>query len=133
MPPRLQVVEGDRSGNEQIVFSLHHPIQRIDVMARDVVQIAAHEWQFFPGVDRGFRLPHVEITLASEVRARIYRLTKALSDPRLGGAVLKLIVAGKCIREPEIHEAIGHVPGFLLSAGSLEEAEELAATLNAHR
>lgn len=133
MSRRLHVIEGGQKADERIAFSLHTPIQQIDVPASAVLEIAAHEWQFFPGVERSYRLPYVEITLAPDVRARIYRLMKALSDPRLGVVKSKLIVAGQCICQPTIDEAIGAEPSFLLSVGTLEQAEELAASLNAQR
>jgi hypothetical protein len=133
MSPKLRVVAGGLSDDEPIVFSLQHPFQRIDVPASAVLQIAAHEWQCFPGVERGYRLPHVEITLAADIRARIYRLTTALADPKLGVVKIKMIVAGQCLFEPAIDEAIGAVPSFLLSVGGFEEAESLVASLNALR
>lgn len=127
------VIQGGLHSNERIVFSLQHPVQQIDVPASAVLGIVAHEWQFFPGVERGYPLPYVEVTLDSQIRARIYRWSKALSDPKLGIVKFKLIVAGRCVCEPVIDEPVGAVPSFILSTGDFEQAKELAALLNAQR
>ncbi len=134
-PRELKVVTGSAAipCSGRIAFSLVHPVHRIDVPVRAVLEVEACGEQTFRLPDRSsktYDIPHVRIALAPDIGARLYRLTDALmrfdSDR---DRTLEIIVKGECVSRTVVREALGPQSGFSILAYDLGEAEALAVKL----
>jgi len=70
--------------------------------------------------------PHILITLGSDVRARLYALTR-----HIVGHPLKILVGEECISEPVVREPLGTQAAFQISIYDLSDAEKLAEKIQA--
>jgi preprotein translocase subunit SecD len=132
----LKVIAGGAAvrSSEKIAFSLVHPLQCIDVPVGAVLDVEAQHDQTFQlddGSSRTFPTPHVRVTLAPDIRERLYRLTHTILRYDLHIKTLDIVIAGLCLSSPVIREPIGSLPYFSISANDFAEAEVLAAKLRA--
>lgn len=136
-PVELNLIAGGAAvrSDERIAFSLVHPVQRIDVPVRallDVEACAQETFRFSDGTSRTYDMPHVRVTLAPEIRARLYRLTHALMRfDQDADKTLAIFIGAECMFRPVVREPLGHLPSFNMSANDLPEAEAMAAKLRA--
>jgi len=123
--PELKVIAGGKR-TAKIALSLVHSSGRIDVPVKAVHWIEAREdfVYFAKGQMRALPSPHVEVNLRSDVRARLYRLTRAIV-----GESLEIFVDGKSVSKPIIREPLGGRDHLRISTFDLDEAHALAARL----
>lgn len=136
-PVELNLIAGSAAvrSDERIAFSLVHPVHRIDVPVRallDVEVCAQDTFWFSDGTSRTYDMPHVRVALAPEIRARLYRLTHTLMRfDQDADRTLAIFIGAECVLRPVIREPLGDRPSFNISANDLPEAEALAAKLRA--
>jgi preprotein translocase subunit SecD len=127
MTHSLGVIAGGRDGQARLALSLVHPRERIDVASADVVAIeAAAELTFTltDGTLKTFAAPHVELTLAPHIRARLQRLSSVIV-----GEPIDIVVGGEVVSSPVVHEPLALQGPFRISAFDMTVAETLAAKL----
>lgn len=117
--PELRVIAGS-GRTERIALSLVHASGRIDVPVEAIYSIEAHEYSRF---SKRFPLPHVEVNLRFDIRARVRNLTRAIV-----GEPLEIFVDGKSVSKPIVREPLGDLS---ISTSDLDEANALAAQLRA--
>ena len=123
--PELTVIAGS-GRTEKIALSLVHASGRIDVPVKAIHWIEAREYSPLTKRQRALSNPHVEVNLRSDIRARLYRLTRAIV-----GKPLAIFVDGKSIAKPIIREPLGGAGPLRISTFDLDEAHALAAQLRA--
>lgn len=117
--PELTVIAGS-GRTERIALSLVHASGRIDIPVDAVRSIEAHEYSRF---SQRFPLPHVEVNLRFDIRARVRKLTRTIV-----GEPLEIVVDGRSVSKPIVREPLGDLS---ISASDLAEANALAAQLRA--
>ena len=123
--PEMKVVGGgERIG--KIALSLIHSSGRIDVPVKAIHWIEAREdfSYFVKGQMRALPSPHVEVNLRSDIRARLYKLTRTIV-----GEPLDIFVDGKPVSKPIVREPLGGREHLRISTFDLDEAHALAARL----
>ena len=123
--PEMKVVGGgERIG--KIALSLIHSSGRIDVPVKAIHWIEAREdfSYFVKGQMRALPSPHVEVNLRSDIRARLYKLTRTIV-----GEPLDIFVDGKPVAKPIVREPLGGREHLRISTFDLDEAHALAARL----
>ncbi|MFC0240144.1 hypothetical protein [Rhodopseudomonas telluris] len=127
MTNSLSVIAGGRSGPGRIAMSIVHPRERIDVTFDEVLAVEAvadYTFAVSDGTTMTFASPHVEVTVAPHIGARLYRLTSHIIDE-----AADYVVGGEIVCSPIVREPIGLRGAFFISADSLADAEALAAKL----
>ncbi|ABD06657.1 hypothetical protein RPB_1949 [Rhodopseudomonas palustris HaA2] len=127
MTKSFSVITGGRDGQDRIAMSIVHPRERIDVALDEVLAIEAvaeHTFAVSDGTTMTVAAPHVQVTLAPNIGARLYRLTSHIIDE-----AADYVVGGEIVCSPIVREPIGLRGTFFISASSLAEAEALAAKL----
>jgi preprotein translocase subunit SecD len=114
----------------RIALSLVHPRGRIDVPVSAIRRIEAHAEQTFFIQDTGqpvtLSRPYVEVCFSPGIRARVWWLTRQITDEPL-----EIIVDGECVSAPIVREALGAQPSFHISTSDFAEAQTLAERLRA--
>ena len=120
--PELAVIDGS-GRTEKIALSLVHASGRIDIPAKAVKWIEAHEYSPFGKRPCAFPVPYVEVRLRFDIRARLRSLTRGIV-----GEPMEILVDGKCVSKPIVREPVGDLK---ISTFDLDKANTLAAQLRA--
>jgi hypothetical protein len=123
--PELEVIAGGER-TDKVALSLVHSSGRIDVPVNAILWIEAREdfSYFLKGLMRALPSPHVEVNLRSDIRARLYKLTRTIV-----GAPLEIFVDGKSVSKPIVREPLGGRQHLRISTFDFDEARSLAVRL----
>jgi hypothetical protein len=121
--PELAVIAGS-GRTEKIALSLVHASGRIDIPVKAIHWIEAREHSPFSKRQPPLPNPHVEVSLRSDIRARLRRMTRGIVDKPL-----EIFVDGKSVSKPILREPLGSTGNLRISTSDLDEAHALAAQL----
>lgn len=126
--PTLRVIQGG-SETGRIAFSLVHPLMRIDVPVREITEIEAHDAKTVfneeTKVEEAVFSPRVDVYFSSDIKARVYRLTRAIV-----GQSLEIVVDGQCVSRPFVLQPLCiHESGVCIAVGHVAIARTIAEQL----
>lgn len=124
----LRVIEGG-SKTGRIAFSLVHPLMRIDVPVRAILEIEAHDAKTVfneeAKVEEAVFSPRVDVFFKAHIKEQVYRLTRAIV-----GQPLEIVVDGECVSRPFVLQPLCiHESGICIAVGHVAIARTLAARL----
>jgi len=119
--PELRAIGGG-GRTEKIALSLVHGSgRRIDVPVTAIHSIETREFSRFSKRQPPFPMPHVDVRLRYDIRARLYRLSQTII-----GEPLEILVDGRSIARPIVR---GPLSDLSISTFDLDEAQTLEAQL----
>jgi preprotein translocase subunit SecD len=123
--PELNVIAGG-ARTDKVALSLVHSSGRIDVPVKAILWIEAREdFSYFVKAQmRALPSPHVEVNFRFDVRARLYKLTRAIV-----GEPLEIFVNGESVSKAIVREPLGGRAHLRISTSDFDEARFLAARL----
>ena len=126
--PAFSVIEGRADAPGRIALSLVHPRGRVDIPPGEVLEIEAKAEQTFFFSDtwtsKTYPLPHVRLSFTPRIGTLIHRLTS-----QIVGEPLDIVIAGKVVISPVMHEPGGLRESMSIGFCDLEDAQKLAAKL----
>lgn len=122
------MIEGRADAPVRIALSLVHSCGRVDIPPGDVLEIEAKAEQTFFFSDtwtsKTYARPHVRLSFTPRIGTLIHRLTS-----QVVGEPLDVVVVGKVVISPVIHEPGGLRESMSIGFYDLEDAQKLAAKL----